>query len=452
MKNENEKVERLLEFQSKKHIKIKEPKLIRFHYSGVSNNKAISSLTDEYKKESQELQRKIKMLQDNEKQLKEEEDNWELKRDLTSFYRNPFCYMDYLSRKYFIDKANTLENLGIKKEMTGEFARLCRNIEDQISTFTKTEMKKIKNLEKECRKSNKAFPDYEQIPNNYILNEDEQNSILKDIQNNQKSSGKEKGYIETRPDAAELVINDKYSILHQEEIFKQALQCLSGDKMAPPKEKFLSVEHLNLEDIDTKKMVDSKNIKNLKAKADFYTTMSNLPNYNNGADIQKKNQNKYVNEREYFYNMLNQSEIYLNNIEKIQNQNGKLLSYLQEKLNQDFEKEAIKLGLTKLSICERSLEQINKDMQNVANHIQTVGLEDKKKFMDKNYEVMQEKIDNFLNNKNYLNKNINKEKITNTMIDKMYKQYSKGIKNKSNRTNSKIKKALSKQKAVWKKV
>ena len=48
-----------------------------------------------YQKENAILQNKINQLKEMDAQLKQEEYNYDLERLLTSFYKNPFCYMDY---------------------------------------------------------------------------------------------------------------------------------------------------------------------------------------------------------------------------------------------------------------------------------------------------------------------------------------------------------------------
>ena len=79
----------------KDHIVIKQPKLLRIKKNDMNNvQKIIPNLNDEYKKENKEIKKRIKELKEIDKQLKEEEHNAQLERNLTSFYRNPFCYMD----------------------------------------------------------------------------------------------------------------------------------------------------------------------------------------------------------------------------------------------------------------------------------------------------------------------------------------------------------------------
>ena len=98
---------------------------------------------------NQRLNRRINNFKKTHKQNKEDQENYELNRNIANFYKNPFQYMEYLAKNYFIQQAKTLDNLEIKKEMIDNFRRLCYQIEDHIQKFTTNEEMKLKKLQKE---------------------------------------------------------------------------------------------------------------------------------------------------------------------------------------------------------------------------------------------------------------------------------------------------------------
>ena len=134
--------------QNNNSVKLRTPHLLKIRRNEIEKKMISPGIEYNYQKENAILQNKINQLKEMDAQLKQEEYNYDLERLLTSFYKNPFCYMDYLVKKYFKEKVNTLENLKIKEEMVNKFASLCQQIEEKIGNFTKSEFARIKNLER----------------------------------------------------------------------------------------------------------------------------------------------------------------------------------------------------------------------------------------------------------------------------------------------------------------
>ena len=132
---------------SENYIHFKTPKLLIFNQPidpSLPKNK-----NDDIDYRNHLLKKRIHNLNKLHKQNKEEQDNYELNKNLANFYKNPFSYMEYLAKNYFIQQANTLENLQIKQEITHNFQKLCVQIEDHITKFTANEEIKLKKLQKE---------------------------------------------------------------------------------------------------------------------------------------------------------------------------------------------------------------------------------------------------------------------------------------------------------------
>lgn len=71
------------------------------------------------------------------------------------------------------------------------------------------------------------------------------------------------------------ILNSKHSKLNLENIAKQTINLIKGDKFIPPKRQFLAVKDLTLENINQKEMIETKNLfeiqnnfKKLKEEAD----------------------------------------------------------------------------------------------------------------------------------------------------------------------------------------
>jgi hypothetical protein len=431
------------------YIRLKKPRLLRIKHNEIEKRMIGPNLEYEYEKENAKLKKKINELNEMDKQLKEEEYNYEMNRLLTCFYKNPFCYMDYLVKKYFREKGNALENLRIKEEMVNKFTSLCQQIEEKIGNFTKSEFARIKNLERKIDNKLKngdinIIKDDKSNLNNFnnfqsepISNEELREYFFNYKPNNENDIEDEKlrelnNLLNSRPDAENLIINDKNSSLHQEQIFNQVLACVKGNEIVPPKQSFLTTNDIDLNYMKDNPTLDSKRLYEIKQKMKFEGGNKNENPIDQNEDrniLRKKLNNQQKNEKEKFEKMINDFEKGLNNIQNLQNENEKIMGKVKENLDREFEKNAIKLALTKLKVSEINLDTYQDEI-NKAKQYPLVDYKERKELMDQNYYKTQLRINNFLKGNNYKNNNI---PISDKEIDKLYEKYKKkkNVKKKS---------------------
>ena len=220
----------------------------------------------------------------------EKEDEEIMKKiDKENYFRNPFKFMDYLAKKYFIENANTLENLQIKQEMVTNFQKLCNQIKNDISNYTRNEEIYLRDLRQEIKA--KLNSDSLLLNQNIkeSLNNNQEKGKLGEIgdSNNLQSSpmtmdDKEflmrvmgnQGFdgsspmdgITTTTNALNYVNSKKNSKISDNNFYLNALSCLKGDKLIAPKSQFIAVKELSLNDIDQKKIKDTQNLIDLKNK------------------------------------------------------------------------------------------------------------------------------------------------------------------------------------------
>ena len=107
-------------------------------------------------------------------------------------------------------------------------------------------------------------------------------------------------------------------------------------------------------------------------------------------------------------------------MKQIQNEKKDLINYVKKKLNQEFEANAIKLAMNKLSVCEQNLNQIKSDKyynNNIPENSLT-NWDERKEMLEKEYQDTQTMVNNFLNGRGASlskpikkgNKNTNKKK------------------------------------------
>jgi hypothetical protein len=408
-------------------IRYKQPRLLRV--ARPPETTAYEQANYDFEQKNIELRKRIHELNKYHRQNKDEQDKFELNRMLTCFYKNPFNYMEYLAKRYFIENANTLENLKIKQEMTSNFQKLCNQIEGQIRNYTTNEERKLNELHKmvENKLKNDALPFDHDIPNDYQGKDDSKNVVNnnnQNIGNNLESSpmtvddrefinrvlgnfgsyGTSMDGITTKGNAANYVINNKVSNLNEDNIYRNALSCLKGDKLVVPKNKFIAVKELTLDDINEKKIKDTQNISDLKnkMKIDQYNNqILGRSNDENDKKIKNKINNMKKNEKKNLEDLISYSNNAIRNMEQIQKEKKDLINTLKRELNQNYEKKAIELALQKLSICEKSLSQY-KNVDNNINHnnnipeISLIDWKKRKEMLDKEYNDTQTKVDNFL--------------------------------------------------------
>ena len=226
---------------------------IHFQHSNYFNYSPPENEDIDFEERYQKLQKRINNYKILHKQKKEEQENYELNRNIANFYKNPFQYMEYLAKNYFIQNANTLENMQIKKEMTDNFRRLCYQIEDHIQKFTENEEIKLKKLQKDLddklkgnilplsndsKNSNINSSNNRNIdPKNKIIsspaNMNDEELMRRILGNNSYQQSPLDGII-TTGNANNFVVNNKISNLNEDNLYLNALSCLKGDKMVAP--------------------------------------------------------------------------------------------------------------------------------------------------------------------------------------------------------------------------
>ena len=416
--NSNNNQENYIHFKHPKLLKIKAPPSIL--PSQIPNN--------DLDQRNNILNHRIKNFKKIHKQNKEEQENYELNRNIANFYKNPFFYMEYLAKNYFIQNAKSLENLEIKKEMTDNFKRLCYQIEDHIQKFTANEEMKLKKLQKDVESKLKGgiLPLNNDSKIDYVNNKKiEEKKIDNMINSSPANMNNEElmrrifgnfSYpqspfdgITTTGNAANFVINKNITNLKEDNLYLNALSCLKGDKIVAPKNKFISVKELNLKDINQKKIVDTQNILDLKHKMNIEQKM----NKNKEIKIKNKMDNIKQNDKKNLEELISYSNNYIKNMEQYQKEKEMLLNELKQKLNKDFEENAIKLAMTKLSVCEKNLDDIKLDY-NKAPENKLCNWEEKKEKLEEEFINTQNMVNDFLNKGSNikirnLNRNINKK-------------------------------------------
>ncbi len=438
--------------QNNNFIKLRTPHLLKIRRNEIEKKMISPGIEYNYQKENAILQNKINQLKEMDAQLKQEEYNYDLERLLTSFYKNPFCYMDYLVKKYFKERGNALTNLKIKDEIVNQFSSVCRQIEGKIQQYTNNEEKRLQNLEKKINNklrgidNNIIQEDYNNynnigMNNNKIQSEPLTNEELheyffnlKKNDDNPKQDEKMKNLnnlLNSRPDAQNLIINDIGSGLHQEEIFNQVLACLKGDEIIPPKNSFLTTNDIDLNYMKNNPTLDSKRLFEIKEKAQYEGNKMKDPiNQRDDQDIIKRKLfYTKEDEKKKFNKMINDVDDEINKMENIQKENENIMGKVKENLDREFEKNAIKLALTKLKVSEINLDTYQDEI-NKAKQYPLVDYKERKELMDKDYYKTQLIINNFLKGNNYKNNN---NPISDKEIDKLYEKYKKkkNVKKKS---------------------
>ena len=392
---------------------------IHFQHSNYFNYSPPENEDIDFEERYQKLQKRINNYKILHKQKKEEQENYELNRNIANFYKNPFQYMEYLAKNYFIQNANTLENMQIKKEMTDNFRRLCYQIEDHIQKFTENEEIKLKKLQKDLddklkgnilplsndsKNSNINSSNNRNIdPKNKIIsspaNMNDEELMRRILGNNSYQQSPLDGII-TTGNANNFVVNNKISNLNEDNLYLNALSCLKGDKIVAPKNKFIAVKELNLNDINQRKIVDTQNLKDLKNKMNIE---HKLP--------LNKNEKKNLDE------LISYSNNYIKNMEQYQKEKEILLDELKKKLNKNFTENATKLALQKLSINEKNLNEIKNQNQKLPEN-KLCNWEEEKERLEEEFIKTQNMVDNFLNGNKGVKLKNQEKKINNKMKGK----------------------------------
>ena len=393
---------------------------IRFNHNKLFNINIPPSLNpiqnqnNQLEQKNQILNKRIKDFNKLHKKNKEEQEKYELNRNIANFYKNPFLYMEYLAKNYFIQQAKTLENLEIKKEMIDNFKKLCYQIEDHIQKFTSNEEMKLKKLQKDVEKKlqggiiplnndsvrvdnnnknldeNKSNPDNNFISSPANLNDEE---LMRRIFGNVSYPQSPLDGLTTTGNAANFVMNKKDSNLNEDNLYLNALSCLKGNKRIAPKNKFIAVKNLNIKDINQKKIVDTQNMNDLKNKMKVEEKMEQ--NQENDKKIKNKIDNMKKKDKKNLEELISYSNNYIKKMEQYQKEKEILLEELKKKLNKEFAENANKLALQKISINEKNLNEM-KEKYNKPPENKLCNWEEKKDLLEKEFMDTQNMVNNFL--------------------------------------------------------
>ena len=442
------------------YITFKQPKL--FFIKKTQNLNNYNQLNIDFQQKEKQLQKKIENLNNLHKENEEEELQNQISQNPENFFQNPIKYMDYLAKKYCTENANILENLKIKQEMTNNFHKLCNQIEGHIKIFTANEERRLNDLKKDVDKKLKGesipieeskIQNMNNLNNNNNINGnlksspmtmDDQEFLSRVIGYQGTNGGSALDGIITNGNAINFVNNNKKSYLNEDNLYINALSCLKGDNLIAPKNNFIAVKELSLNDIDQNKIQDTKNMTDLKTKMQ-------IEQYNNqiiGKD-NKKIKNKINNirktEKKNLEDLISYSNNHINNMKQYQKEKTELIKKLKYKLNKEFDANAIKFAMNKISISNQNLDKII-EMKNYYNNNNENNIKiPKKSFIDwkkrkeiceKDFNETQQMVNNFLKGRGATlnkpvkkgNKNTKKKKRNNSAIpynNKKYNNYKK---------------------------
>jgi hypothetical protein len=269
----------------------------------------------------------------------------------------------------------------VYKRIVHDFVTFCEDVKNTNKQFVENEMKKLK-----------RFRDYmfdeRDIQMDDINSEPvNQEELMKAMTGRYE---KFKAIVNSKTDVKHSLMNNKYSNLGKENLVKRALDCLKGDQIVPPKQQFLSVHDLNIKDIKLDELDYAKRVYELNNAFDMYKREADEKIVNQVEKTLKQEQRIYED-------LLEKANSGLRRMEDNNKISEELIVYMKNKLNEEFNKDAIKLGIDKLSFYEQNLEQIKaelkeediahvkdrlnvleSDNRKVFRHVETVLGEDKK--------------------------------------------------------------------------
>ena len=185
--------------------------------------------------------------------------------------------------------------------------------------------------------------------------------------------------------------------------------------MVAPKNKFIAVKELNLNDINQRKIIDTQNLVDLKNKMNIEHKLQ--LNKNNEKQIKNKLDNINKTEKKNLDELISYSNNYIKNMEQYQKEKEILLDELKKKLNKNFTENAAKLALEKLSINEKHLNEIqNKNEKLPENKL--CNWEEKKEILEEQFKRTQNMVDNFLNGTKGVKLKHQEKKVNNKMKGK----------------------------------
>jgi hypothetical protein len=182
--------------------------------------------------------------------------------------------------------------------------------------------------------------------------------------------------INTRPDIKNYLLKDKFSSLSHNSLMRKTLDCLKGEVIEIPKENFLQVKDLSINDMNTTEMEYTKNLLSIQRQFDYIKENSE----NTMIDHMHKTALK---EKEIFNNLIEKSNESLEKMQKATEVSEEMLGYLKNKLNEDFNKDLVNLAITQLNLQSTNLDKIKQDLnsnfinreeQNIAMNLERIKI------------------------------------------------------------------------------
>ena len=164
-----------------------------------------------------------------------------------------------------------------------------------------------------------------------------------------------------------------------------------------------------------KKIQDTQNINDLKTQIkieEYNNEILGTKKDINNKKIKNKINNLRQNEKKNLEELISYSNNHSDNMKQLQKEKKDLVNYIKQKLNKEFEANAVKLAMDKLSVCEQNLSQIKSDKY-YNNNIPESSLtnwDERKEMLEKEYKDSQTMVNNFLKGKGAsLSKKCNKK-------------------------------------------
>lgn len=230
--------------------------------------------------------------------------------------------------------------------------------------------------------------------------------------------------INTKTDIKDSILNDKYSNLSKENILKQALTCIKGPRIVIPNSNFIQVKdleecHINKEEMKhaTRLFEMERNFEKIKK---------------NSEDLVITHINKTISaEKKIFDEMMSKANEGIQRMEQGGLVSEEVLAYIKSKVDEDFSKECIKLGISKLNIFENNLDDIKKELEKYETADQEcMRLQERLRILEENTKLADLKAEKFIEEKTKQAEDEKSFVINDKIIDKLYQRYKPKPKNK----------------------
>ena len=180
--------------------------------------------------------------------------------NLNSNNNYPKNYIHFPQPNFFNSSPPENEEIKLKK--------LQKDLEDKLKGNMLPLSNEEKNSNSNSINNNRNFDqkNFDEKKNKIIsspVNMNDEELMRRIFGNNSYNQSPLDGII-TTGNANNFVNNNKMSNLNEDNLYLNALSCLKGDKMVAPKNKFIAVKELNLNDINQRKIVDTQNLIDLK--------------------------------------------------------------------------------------------------------------------------------------------------------------------------------------------